>query len=668
MEPELEELAASGRRAIIDAMGSDRWEVVRARFTLLFQMAGRVAWESRLTESRAERLDGDRTTAARVSLEWRVRLSRLMREQPETIPEVQAIVAEFRLEPDHGRGLSTCPDGHLPRDADWCEVCEQRMVEASPPVSGPSLVRNAVSAEFVSGGLVQSGSLGAVTLHHHAASQDHIDFSRGNFSAPAIGVQHNHYGTPRAHALADSWPRADQLRRTALGVRPVRRFGDESALPPYVARDCDDELNTLIPGALEGGGLVVVTGEPLSGKTMTAAWALLHRSVGDGARVHTPHPGTDLRDIPAQLQGRDRTQTYVVWLDDLEGHLGEHGLTAGLLAQLAHEGVLVLATMSDEAYDIHRFGGGPASRVLSGAGTVQLNSRWSEPELARLAEAADPRLVDAARWRGERGVTEYLAVGPELWDEWRRAARRNPLGHLLVRAAIDLARCGLTRGVTPKLLSQVQEEYGLEAADAGSESLEEALAWATEPRHGVTGLLVPGEWPGTWRAYGSLIADTARSPGTGPVPDKVWVRAYRDLQPHDVAELDGFVAAFRLTLTPQAANGDAPAMGWLGLLAEDEGDTAAAEDWYRKAADLGSTRAAGALGRLLAIRVAYAEAVPHLTAAADAGEPGTAALLGQVHQHLAVHYFRIAKADGDPMAGQRLKGLLRPTGQEPGPA
>ncbi|MEV0119888.1 sel1 repeat family protein, partial [Streptomyces sp. NPDC050844] len=608
------------------------------RFTLLFQMAGREAWESRLTESRAERIDGDRTTAARVSLEWRVRLSRLMREQPETIPEVQAIVAQFRLEPDNER-----------------------------PISGPSPVRSAVSGELVSGGLVQSGSIGAVTLHHSAESQDHIDFSRGNFSAPAIGVQHNHYGTPPAHTLAGGWPRIDQLRPQALGIRPARRFDDDPGRHPYVPRDCDEELTAMVTQAVLFGGLVVVTGEPLSGKT-TAAWAALHQAVSDEGRVYAPHPGTNLHDLPAQLRGHDPPGTYVVWLDDLDGHLGRHGLTAGLLAQLVGEKVLVLATMSDEAYETHRFGGGRASRLLSGVAWVQLNSRWSEPELGRLAEAADPRLVDAARWRGERGVTEYLAVGPELWDEWRRAARRNPLGHLLVRAAIDLARCGLTRGVTPKLLSQVQEEYGPEAADAGSESFDEALAWATEPRHGVTGLLVPGEWPGTWRAYGSLIADAARSPGTGPVPDKVWVRAYRELQPHDVAELDAFVAAFRLILTPQAANGDAPAMGWLGLLAEDEGDTAAAEDWYRKAADLGSTRAAGALGRLLAIRVAYAEAVPHLTAAADAGETGAAALLGQVHQHLAVHYFRIAKADGDPMAGQRLKGLLRPTGQESDPA
>ncbi|MCX4666704.1 ATP-binding protein [Streptomyces sp. NBC_01381] len=624
------ELLSAVSAALTGAMGTDAWAAMRDSVARLYGRSEE-AEAAQLDETRAELLSGDQDQTLGAEAEWRAQLNRLLSQHPRAAAELRDIVEEF----------GPLADGSP-------QVCNE--------VSGGSVEQVAMAR-----------SVGSVTINGSPTPKDHVDFSSGTFNGPGpvIGVQNN-YG-PRT-ASADGWPRADQLRRTALGVRPVRRFGDESALPPYVARDCDDELNTLIAGALEGGGLVVVTGEPLSGKTMTAAWALLHRNVGDGARVHTPHPGTDLRDIPAQLRGRDRTQTYVVWLDDLEGHLGEHGLTAGLLAQLAHEGVLVLATMSDEAYDTHRFGGGPASRVLSGAGTVQLNSRWSEPELARLAEAADPRLVDAARWRGERDVTEYLAVGPELWDEWRRAARRNPLGHLLVRAAIDLARCGLTRGVTPKLLSQVQEEYGPEAADADSESFEEALAWATEPRHGVTGLLVPGEWPGTWRAYGSLIADAARSPLTGPVPDKVWVRAYRELQPHDVAELDGFVAAFRLILTPQAANGDAPAMTWLGLLAENEGDTAAAEDWYRKAADLGSTRAAGALGRLLAVRVAYAEAVPHLTAAADAGEAGAAALLGQVHQHLAVHYFRIAKADGDPMAGQRLKGLLRPTGQESDPA
>ncbi|MEU1146662.1 hypothetical protein ACFYO9_23225 [Streptomyces sp. NPDC005863] len=535
-----------------------------------------------------------------------------------------------------------------------------------PPSPYNSVSRSAV--EY----LIQSGVIsGGLHLTSPRAGRDHVEVGAGAAGpgGQVIGVQNNYAGGAPQPQGADGWPRVGALRRHAPGVRPARRFGFEQRLPPYVERDCHRELSAMITLAVTDGGLVVVTGEPLSGKTMTA-WAALQHGAGDDARVHAPQPGTDLRDLPGRIPDRAPTARHVVWLDDLEDHLGEHGLTAGLLARLTHEGVLVLATMRDEAYDAHRFGAGPASRVLSAAATVELTCRWSAAELTRLAAADDPRLVDAVRWRGTLGVTEYLAVGPELWDEWRRSARRggpHPLGHLLVRAAIDLARCGLTRGVTPKLLTRFQEEYEAEygkesgADDAGREELDAALAWAAALRHGVSGLLVPGEWPGTWRACGSLVADAARSAGTEPLPDSAWIRAYRELEPHDTAELDALAAAFRLALTPRAASGDVHALLWLGRLARDEGDLAGAEGFFRDAAGRGDTRAAAALGHLLATRVAYAEAVPYLTAAADADEPGAAALLGQVHQHLAVHYFRIARAAGDESATRRLKGPLRPT-------
>ncbi|MFH8609507.1 sel1 repeat family protein [Streptomyces sp. NPDC018029] len=520
---------------------------------------------------------------------------------------------------------------------------EEEKEKETEAQSGPG-ARNSVTGG-AQGTVVQADSIGSVTV---------------NALPPPPA-----WPAPQ-HAAADGWPRLDGLRRLGLGVRPTRRFPGATALPPYVTRDCDDELTVLLKQAAHYGGLVIVTGGPLSGKTSTA-WAALRASVAEDTRVFVASGGANLRDLPDQLRGREATGTHVVWLDDLDGHLAEPG-TPGVLARLTHDRVLVLATMRDEAYDRHRFGHHPAARVLSVAQTVEVPTEWSEAELARLATADDPRLTDAVRWRGDLGITEFLALGPDLWEEWRRARRAGTrlLGHLLVRAAIDLARCGLTRGVTPKLLRKVQEEYDLEGplgtGATSEETFEEALAWATAPRHGVTGLLVPGEWPGTWRAYGSLIADAARSELTEPVPDGVWVRAYEELEPHEPAELRGLVTAFRLTLMPRAANGDADAMSWLGLLAGDEGDTAAAEDWFRKAADRGHSRAAGRLGHLLATRVAYEEALPYLTAAAKAGETGAAALLGQVHQHLAVHYFRIAQSEGDASATRRLKGPLRPTG------
>ncbi|MER7573338.1 hypothetical protein [Streptomyces sp. NPDC126514] len=79
-------------------------------------------------------------------------------------------------------------------------------------------------------------------------------------------------------------------------------------LPSYVPRDRDAELDRLVAWGLREGGLVVVTGEPLSGKSMTA-WAALRRNADAGARLFNAHPGTDLRELAAALRGRDPAGT-----------------------------------------------------------------------------------------------------------------------------------------------------------------------------------------------------------------------------------------------------------------------------------------------------------------------------------------------------------------------
>ncbi|MEV0258638.1 SCO5717 family growth-regulating ATPase [Streptomyces sp. NPDC050732] len=651
MATELEALAAEAADVLVGAMwGSrNRWLWARDEFGEFFRQSGARAGENELDIDRTQVIAqvGDRGVLRRF---WNGVLYDCLRTGGGLRADrLRIIVADSALVAGGERGTAEATES--------ADITGDFAIDYTPPAwytagqsgsgqekeagaqAGPG-ARNSVTGG-TQAAVVQADSIGSVTVNAPPAQP-----------APQ-------------HAAADGWPRLGGLRRLGLGVRPTRRFPGATALPPYVTRDCDDELSVLLKQAAHYGGLVIVTGGPLSGKTSTA-WAALRASVPDDTRVFVAGGGANLGDLPDQLRGREPGNTHVVWLDDLDGHLAEPG-TPGVLAQLTHDRVLVLATMRDAAYEKHRFGHHPAARVLSIAQTVEVPTEWSGAELARLAAVDDPRLADAVRWRGTLGVTEFLALGPDLWEEWRRARRAGTrlLGHLLVRAAIDLARCGLTRGVTPELLRQVQEEYDLEGPHARDAKFEDALAWATGLRHGVTGLLVPGEWPGTWRAYGSLIADATRSDLTEPVPDRVWLRAYEDLEPHDPAELRALTGAFRLTLMPRAANGDADAMAWLGLLAGDEGDTAAAEDWFRKAADRGHARAAGRLGHLLATRVAYQEAVPYLTAAAEAGEPGAAALLGQVHQHLAVHYFRIAESEGDTSATHRLKGLLRPIGPPP---
>ncbi len=519
---------------------------------------------------------------------------------------------------------------------------------AAPPAEQPSAAapsgvpprpptRNDVSDSSV-GAVIQAGTIaGDVTVH-----------------------------TTLAHgqAPADSWPRVGQLRRLWFGVRPTSHFGDEPSLTPYVERDCDEELHSLVVRGLHEGGLVVVTGGPLSGKTMTAAWAALSAGTDPEPRVHAPHPGADLRGIASGEHGRAGHR--ILWLDELEDHLGPQGLTAALLFRLTQERVLVLATMRDTAYDEHRFGGGPAARVLSGARTVELSRRWSATELARLAGAEDPRLTAAAKWRGGRGVTEYLALGPELWDEWRRARRprRHPTGHFLVRAAIDLARCGIEEDIPLPVLCAVLEGYGEQEASVREEqrheSFEDALTWATRLRYEATGLLVPGAEADTYRAYGSLVADAVRSGELGQVPVPVWIHGSATAAGYglDVAPV---VAACRAALAPRAAEGDVEAYLLLGWVTAAAGDVSEAEGWYRRAADRGHTLACNELGHILAGRGAAMEAAGYLERAAAAGRTDAYVTLGKLYRDRARHWFTAGAEAGDPDAAFHLAELvLRP--------
>ncbi|MFF1442905.1 hypothetical protein [Streptomyces sp. NPDC058295] len=473
--------------------------------------------------------------------------------------------------------------------------------------------------------------------------------------------QHTYATPPGVFGVPDpaGWPTVEDADLVTLGVRPAGRRWADPGLPPYVPRDIDEALR----GWTARDRLLVITGGPLTGKSRTA-WAAVVRETGPGTRVYAPAPGTDLRGLPALLRGRDGA--YVLWLDELEGHLGEHGLTMGLLADLRTLGVPVVATMGDDAYDTHRFGEGPASRLMTLARSERVSSGWSEQEVERLTGLRDDRLGEALDRRGATSVTQYLAIGAELRAKWQRAARsnsRHPYGHLLIRAATDLARCGVTGDIPRRLLEEACRSYGAGRPDM--ESFQEAVDWAVQPLHGVTGMLVPGaplrvgESEETWRPYGSLVAD-AEEAAARAVPETVWRCALEGTK-YDTGVHLNVRATAGLVFSARAQDGDAGAMHMLSLLSENE---ATALDWLRKAVDAGRTELAGQVGERLLGQGEAEEALPYLRAAAEAKPDGPQArLVGEAHLALAEQWLRKAAAEADMAATHRLGDLLLGRGE-----
>ncbi|MFE9611970.1 hypothetical protein [Streptomyces sp. NPDC006012] len=453
--------------------------------------------------------------------------------------------------------------------------------------------------------------------HGSARSADHLDFRDATFHAQVVGVQYLTYPVAPGPATG-LWGPVDEADPVWFGVRPTRLVPGLPEVPPYVPRDCDAELR----GLLGRGGLVVVLGEPCAGKSYTA-WNAVRSLAEEGYLLYAPDPHDDLRRLPGEL--KDSPGKRVLWLDELSDHLGPGGLDRRLLQRFTGRGVVVLGTMSAREYYRRRSGTGPAESVLALARTVELAREWSESELERLAgHTDDPRAYPAYMWSGREGAASYFAIGHLLYDEWQRLGTQteHPRGRLLVRAAVDLARCGVTEAVPVELLLRAAACYPAHGAER--EALETGLAWATAPMFGISGLLVAGEKTGTWRAYGALVAEALRSGGLPPVPDDVWWTLLGDREVDRAAVLDGARAALR----PRVDGGDIPVIMRFASLTEGT----EREDWYRRAADLGHQPAVLQLATLLLRRGDDGQAIPYLEAAARRGAVEAARQLAVIYE------------------------------------
>jgi len=310
------------------------------------------------------------------------------------------------------------------------------------------------------------------------------------------------------------------------------------------------------------------------------------------------------------------------------------------------------------------------SEVLGMATFVEMDRRWTESEIDRARRQRDPRVRQAVENHGDHGIAEYIAAGPSLLATFR-SARDRPYrirGAALVRACIDLARCGLDR-VEVGCIEELHELY-LEQASSPLlriESLDEAWKWVTEIRHGVTSLVEPCS-SNQWRAFDYLTESVSRH--NDPVPFAAWNKAleYADEAPRlfaialaaatldnrDVAE-EAFSALldrgspagyYGLGITMFGRGEYASAIhlfeaGYayfpsdlasycdllLGVCYEQLGDLKKAELNYRSAVEA-QRDAAPELGRLLVKRGEDEAARQYLEIGVADGDPSSALLLG----------------------------------------
>ncbi|WP_413102427.1 tetratricopeptide repeat protein [Streptomyces sp. Inha503] len=502
----------------------------------------------------------------------------------------------------------------------------------------------------------------------------------------------------------------------AAGAHRARPGDDGSSVPPYIARDIDEQLRARLTIAANNGGLVLIIGDSTAGKSRAAFEAMV--TIFPEHRVLAPSSGSHL---PLAIETITHAKVRcLVWLDDLEAFLSPGALDEETLSEFERLGVPILATMRTRQFEIFssRIQPEPAqhldihtrmtvrvgARILSRAEPILLSRTWSESELQRARAHGDSRISEAVAHHGPYGVAEYLAAGPALWSEWQRSAGidGHPRGFALVAAAVDLARTGLPSPYEQRLLLELHEHYlsALGGPAVRPESVEDAMQWATQVRLGVTSLLIPAP-ENTVHVFDYIIDQVDNAAPHATIPDFIWPYALSNvkdkvalmsvainaaesatIESHAVAERafksliadSAPMAAYNLgvlyvetdrvveakeVFRNAAESGDAAASFNLGVLFEQEGNKEESQQWNRQAAERGFARAQFHLGLDLSKEGRNDEAEEWYRRAAEAGNSKAACNLGNLLNNAgrfdeALRWYRVAAEAGDHHAAFNL--------------
>ncbi len=358
-------------------------------------------------------------------------------------------------------------------------------------------------------------------------------------------------------------------------MQPVIGGGPQ---PAYIRRPHDELLRRMLDPDVPDSRLVLVRGEPATGKTRAAYEAVMDRL----ADWSLEYPRTAAA-LAARLEAGIPART-VLWLGEFRHYADADGGPAVLSRLddlLEGEDHLVITTIWPEHWDLYAAvarGGtgagdpaGVAGRLLDHleelaqygpdvnvayGGILDVPARFTAAEMTTAAEAGDPVLAAAAAYGAGRDgqVTQYLAGVPELLH--RYAGPGGDLrGQAIIATAMDAARLGHARPLPAALVREAAADYpsrdavgypsreaavGYPSREAaagypsgpqrttGTESgRDTALAWATDEFNGAVRALWPvpagaGAGAGGYRVAGYLDQHGRRTRADQLGPASLW--------------------------------------------------------------------------------------------------------------------------------------------------
>ncbi|GGQ35739.1 thioredoxin-like negative regulator of GroEL [Actinomadura coerulea] len=424
-----------------------------------------------------------------------------------------------------------------------------------------------------------------------------------------------------------------------LGVHePIEVPGaDPGVLPVYVPRDIDDEPGTgvraRLAAAAVSGGFVVLVGGSSSGKTR-CLWEAVRAQLGQWW-LRRPAGAKELAGWAA-----DPPPRLVLWLDELQNHLGGGGLTAAVAERLVGGGCVLVGTLWPSYYK--RYSAVPdAAFGAPGADPY-------EDERRTLALARIVRLPDRPT-SGELRRARALAGG----DDGSGGDGSGGDGHAVYSLAGWLAE----NGEVEQAIGMLRDRAGTD--DGAVERLADLLVRRGEAEQAI-GLLrdradaIAPAMSSLTSHFLDLLAEQGKQEELRDRADAGDVSAARRLA--DLLAAKGDTQGLR----DRAASGDRYAPGRLGDLLVERGE----EGELRDRADAGDVHAADRLARWLAAR----GEVRTLRDRADAGDARAAKWLadllvehGDVEQALTVLRPLVDAADED--AATRMVSALHRSGR-----